>query len=209
MLVFDYAINLLCSPYAHSFTVHFFLGPVPPGLSHEQYSNAPSWIGQQYVFPEKPRSSSARRKEDDGDDGGFGKALDGVKFGIDYSPDVADFQNLIVPVAKVQPLPKDFLEGAVRSSLPLSRAINEHLPREPGGRESLGVCLFLEQELNWRVVIPLRGEIDDVPFRLWVARRPVTDPPNKGPPQIVWSATRGKKGGLQQGELPQMESPSR
>ena len=149
--------------------------------------------------------SSPRRRDGDG----FGKALDGVKFSVDYSPDAAVFQSFMVPVAKVQPLPKDFLDGAVRYSLPLSRAINEHLPREPGGQESLGVCVFLEQELNWRVVRPLRGEIDDAPFRLWVTRRSVTDPPSMGPPQIVWSATQGKKGGLQQGELPQVEPPPR
>ncbi len=219
MRVFEYAINLVCAPYAFPFSVQFFLGDIPRGLSPDQYSSARSWIGEQYVMPARPAGKPRM----------YGRSLDGgqqeqqqqdyaedehalLALGADQTSPVADINHYGgTQTMLAARLPDDFLKRAVRYSFPLTRPLSERLRRSPSSIPTPALCSYLAANLRWLVVRPFVGEVKDrnLPMRLWVIRREVRESANGertfGKPEIVWDATRGKMWGLQPGELPQVE----
>ncbi|KAI9888022.1 MAG: hypothetical protein M1823_000143 [Watsoniomyces obsoletus] len=218
MRVFEYAINLVCAPYAFPFSVQFFLGDIPSGLNPDEISSAPSWIGEQYIMPARPAGKPrlygrSISEQDDADETHqehevLGEhsllALEDQTSPITNYGDIHD--NDILARS-----PDDFLQRAVRYSFPLTRPLSEKFRKSPSSIPVPALCNYLAANLRWLVVRPLVGEVKDrnLPLRLWVIRREVRVSENGertfGKPEIVWDATRGKIWGLQLGELPQVE----
>ena len=180
MQIFEYAINLICAPYAFPFSVQLFLGDVPTNVNFENYSSTQPWIGEQHVVT---------------------------------APQVTGLVNnaaaAVLTTGAAPSLSDDYTKRGIKYSLPISRPLNQRIRLSPSNSLDKAICSFLAEKLNWITVRPFVGVIHDAPIRLWVDRREVKQVRDGnvtfGKPEIIWSATRNKTGGLQPGELPQLE----
>lgn len=207
---YEYALNLVCAPYAQNFFLHIFLGRVPPSFQGIEPSTCPSWIAQEYVMPHGA---------------GYGYGFGGLQEDITVMANNMNLEHTLppgqaannVPLVERDRLPANFLQNAVRSSIPLTRHLTEHLPHPSVPHRRLSpskVCPYLGKNLHWRAFSMAAGSrdeipIEDIPIRVWVTQTEVTEVRGghrtRGTPEIVWDATRDKPGGLQKGELPQVE----
>ena len=202
MQIFDYAINLLCAPYAFPFSVQLFLGDIPTNVKSENYSSTQPWIGEQQVITARPLAGNEFYRV-----GGHGGTLSAGQTNL---TSLAGNTTTAVPATSAAtPLSDDYTEYGVRYSLPISKPLNQKLRPSPSTSLDNAICSFLAEKLNWVTVRPFVGIIHDAPIRLWVSRREVNRTPDGivtfGKPEIVWIATRNKTGGLQPGELPKLE----
>lgn len=152
----------------------------------------------------------------------------GAGYGYQLSADIYvasnDLDNSLpdqaanIPLVERDALPANFLSHAVRSSIPLTSHLTTHLhPSVPRELTPTTICPFLARHLHWRAFNAGAGNRDeipirDIPIRVWVTQTEVTELRGgirtRGKPKIIWDATAGKAGGLQKGELPQVEPKS-
>ncbi|KAI9783019.1 MAG: hypothetical protein M1816_001633 [Peltula sp. TS41687] len=206
---YEYALNLACAPYAQNFWLHLFLGPVPQSFHHIEPSSCPSWIHQEYVMPPGAGYGYLSSPEDAYMSSTTSHSL------VHSLAEEAAVNNVPLVERRGVHLPSNFLSHAVRSSVPLTRPLTTHMHASvPRDLTSSKVCPYLEKNLHWRAFgagADNRGEIPirNIPLRVWVTQTEVTELRGgirtRGKPTIIWAATVGKAGGLQKGELPQVE----
>ncbi|KAI9894930.1 MAG: hypothetical protein M1814_000150 [Vezdaea aestivalis] len=226
----EYAVNMITSTYPSAFNLHFFLGPIPQKLDLEAPQDVPVWIAQQYIMP---ISTSGNRQSTSGSAPGYMDVQipDTTPIGYDpIQPTPTTLQTQTSPASRApnspstesSPLPSTFLANAVRASIPLTRPLLKALDcSDPNGLEESKVRPYLEQQLNWLAIsqpwdgtdpkrLAIGLEDGQVPLRLFVIENIRENAaPGKVPKtlktEIVWSATRGKTGGLCRGELAEVE----
>ena len=205
MQLFEYALNIVCAPYSQNFFLHLFLGDVPANLDYEHPTSAPSWIGQEYVMPQLTGRGAGVQS--------YGADI--PTYGSSWAPyQSAGYFTSNVPLgtSTADALPQDFLKGAVYSTRPLNTPLVSHMRRSgPADLPPDEVCPYLASHLNWRAVsltnleIPIRK----IPLRVYVTRTQIVQDRNGqrnyGHSEILWDSTHAKPGGLEQGELPQLE----
>lgn len=197
MRFFDYALNIVCVPFTQPIAVHVFLGPVPNGLSYEQHSSIPSWVGQQFITPRRPFMKGAEAR-------GYGDSAGIANVKANDQPNLRTAANMDTSTMP-QSLPDNYFNGAVRHSIRLTEPLIERLQDHGINPASPAMRTFLAKNLQWRIVSRFDNDLDDVRYRVWVTETEIKKPPEREPPEVVWAATLGKRGGLQRGELPQME----
>lgn len=222
---FTYFLNIIAAPFAQPYWVYFFLGDVP--LSPDQFGGAA--VASQYIYPGTPANDAPKlrgytqaaiakpakffkRDDDSNNDETGNDDTPVITTGTTTDTPNTDLVNDIIDtarfakahggaaaaarlVARSQDLSQQF-QGSVSAQLPFTAKLKECLA--PGDN----VLSYLKANLKWRVVIPLKGEPQDLPpMRVYVSRL------EKGSSkrQIVWPASEGKNGGLNKGELPALE----